>query len=98
VHIKMCIDAASDLCCQVRVFSLCNGSGRHRPAGTADKTTTGLIDRLPVGHSARPVGVGASTRVRPTDQSQGSPATRTPARTFESHPTRTLTNEILVAR
>ena len=28
----------------------------HRPAGTADKTATGLYDRLLVGHSARPVG------------------------------------------
>lgn len=32
--------------------------GWHTPAGTTDKTAKGLLDRLLVGHSVRPVGAG----------------------------------------
>ena len=49
--------------------------------------------------SLRPTGRRrASTQIGPTDQSQGTPANPTPARTFESDPTRALTPPILVAR
>src|SRR5438067_1360289 len=42
------------------------------PAGRADKTATGLFDRLLVGHSARPVRCRVSGRARPTDHYQDS--------------------------
>ena len=43
VHIEMGVDPTRDLCSHIRVFSCCSTSkGRHRPAGTADKTTTSL--------------------------------------------------------
>ena len=35
-----------------------SGWGGTTPEGTTDRTATGLLDRLLVGHSARPVGVG----------------------------------------
>ena len=59
MHIEVGVDPTSDLCSHVRVFSLRQPIGEDtRPAGTADKTTTSLTDRLLVSHSARPVGVG----------------------------------------
>ena len=53
--------------------SLASGWGGTAPAGTTDRTATGLYDRLLVGHSARPVGVGWVLETRPTDRSQDSP-------------------------
>jgi len=69
--------------------------GVHQPAGTADKTTMGLSDRLLEGHSARPVGsLTADDWARPTDHYQDSPETeRQPAtlgQTWSRHPLRTV--------
>ncbi len=76
VHIEVGVDATSDLCSHDSVSSPAStGWEDTRPAGTADKTTTSLFDRLLVSHSARPVGVGVGTQNRSTDQSQDSPAT-----------------------
>src|SRR5262249_29506456 len=99
VHLEMGVDATRDLCSHDScLLSAPTGRDDTRPAGTADKTTTSLYDRLLVGHSARPVGVGWAPG---TDRQINLKATRqdqAPARTFESDPTRAPTTHILVAR
>ena len=99
VHIEMGVDATRDLCSHGSCLLPASTDREDtRPAGTADKTTTSLYDRLLVSHSARPVGVGWAPRtgrqinLRTARQDQAS------ARTFESDPTRAPTTQILVAR
>src|SRR5262249_460715 len=62
-----------------------NESGRHQPAGTADRATTSLHDRLRIGHSARSVGGGMSAQTGPKDHLK---ATRKPTQPVHSSQTR----------
>src|SRR5207253_1505985 len=62
VDVEVGVDASGDLVCQGGHGSslLSLGGGAPSRPGRADKTTTGLLDRLPVGHFARPVGTSGA--------------------------------------
>src|SRR4051794_16531651 len=84
---------SSGMVVMVRPFSC--WVGVHQPAGTADKTTTGLLDRLLVGHF-RPTGqYRVGVRARSTDRYQGNPRIESVSRnslgqTWPGHPPGTL--------
>jgi hypothetical protein len=97
VHVEMSVDTSGDPQwhrghqSSLRSQSVWGGTA---PAGTTDRTATGLADRLLVGHSARTGGCRVSVRARPTDRYQDS-SRRASAGIVGSDlaraPTRTLT-------
>jgi len=60
VDVEVGVDPAGDPACQSghRHPFRCLGWGGTAPSGTTDRTAVGLLGRLLLGHSVRPVGVG----------------------------------------